>query len=65
MKGLAIYTIVLYGVFILGALSDISREYIIGMIALLPIFIFAILYLIKDNRRRAYENKQVSSTTGS
>jgi hypothetical protein len=46
MKGLAIYTVVLYGLCLLSIFSEPTKEMWIGMAALCPVFIFAILYLV-------------------
>jgi hypothetical protein len=57
MKGLAIYTVVLYGLCLLSIFSEPTKEMWIGMAALCPVFIFAILYLVRGGKN---DNKEAS-----
>jgi hypothetical protein len=47
MKGLAIYTVIVFVALVVGLLSDFSIWMVIGMAALSPILVFAILYLVR------------------
>ena len=52
MKGLAIYTIVMYGLAMLGILYEPSAEGFIGLLALAPMLAMGILYLVRDAQKR-------------
>jgi hypothetical protein len=52
VKGLAIYTIVIFGLALFGCLTtDTSGIEWLGMIMLTPILVFAMLYIIKDAKK--------------
>ena len=51
MKGLAIYTIVLYGLSILAVALRFDSAKLIGLTLLIPVVIFAILYLVKSGKK--------------
>lgn len=50
MKGLAIYTLVVYGLALLGVAVESDSNGVLGMILLIPVVVFAIMYLVKDNK---------------
>jgi hypothetical protein len=61
MKGLSIYTIIIYGLGTMGLFSEPDYYTFIGWIALTPIFIFAILYLVKDAKEKRNANNKSTS----
>lgn len=46
MKILAIYSISIFGICLIGLISNINRDTIIGIVVLIPILVFAIMYLV-------------------
>jgi hypothetical protein len=51
MKGLAIYTIIIFGLIIAACLAtETTFVQWLGVLMMLPILAFAILYLVKDNK---------------
>jgi hypothetical protein len=51
MKGLAVYTIVIFVIHIIGAISGFGSVTVWALAMLTPITIFAIIYLVKDRRK--------------
>jgi len=65
MKGLSIYTIIIYGLGTLGLVSDPDYYTFLGWVALTPIFVLAILYLVKDAKeKKDAKNYQSASGAG-
>ena len=51
MKGLAIYTIVLFGIMAIGVISEVTAMAIGGLALFSPSLVFAILYLVKKDKK--------------
>ncbi len=52
MKGLAIYTIIMFGLMILACFTmETTASQLIGLLMLSPMLVFAILYLVKDKKK--------------
>jgi len=47
MTGLAIYTVVLFGVELISLILKFDRISFLGAIFLIPVVVFAILYLVR------------------
>ena len=51
MKGLAIYAMVVYGLCVMGAVSNADLTSYLGLAMFTPVLIFAIIYLAKSNKK--------------